>query len=229
MRIQQVVTGIVAGLLSLPAAAPLEAQDLTVGTQNTVNTAPFGFYAQTPPNRYQQVYAAASFPSAILIDAFRLTPISGTDAISPGNYVIRFSTTTRGVDALSETFDANLGVNTQTFHSGLLGGGVRVVGSSPYLFDPALGNLLLDVQVLSQTPPGPPAFTLFAASNDETDAMSRVHQPGQGTGPADADSFGLITTFEYRAATTVPEPSTLVLLGTALVGVALVRTRHARR
>jgi hypothetical protein len=227
MRIHRVVAGSLAALLSLSAAPPIAAQQLTVGTQNTVNTAPFGYYAQTPPNRYQQVYAAASFPSAILIDAFRLVPISGTDAISPGNYVIRFSTTTAAVDALSWTFDNNLGVNTQTFYSGLLGGGVRVVGSAPYLFDPTLGNLLLDVQVLSQTPPA--TFTLFAASDDDTDGMSRVHQPGQGTGPADADSYGLITTFEYRAATTVPEPTTLVLLGTALAGVALVRGRRARR
>jgi hypothetical protein len=69
--------------------------------------------------------------------------------------------------------------------------------------------------------------TQFDADTTVGDAVSRAYTFGSGVNSATADtvdSLGLVTQFTFAA---VPEPSTLLLLGTTIVGsVAYLRYRR---
>jgi hypothetical protein len=98
--------------------------------------------------------------------------------------------------------------------------------STPFLYNPALGNLLMDVVMHSATD-SPPGSSLFAWSQNDPQ-LGRVYN-SSGTGPATAGpNNGLVTRF--TGATTVPDSgATVLLLGAgvaALVGVR--RTLHLR-
>jgi hypothetical protein len=86
----------------------------------------------------------------------------------------------------------------------------------PFIYDPARGNLLLDVENF-----GGGTTTQFGAENVLGDSVSRVvadndvHSPTAFT----VDTLGLVTEF----LTPVPEPSSLAVLGTVIAGFGLFR------
>jgi hypothetical protein len=123
------------------------------------NDYPFGGYEFDPPNRYQQVYAAGAFGTSIFIDAIRFTSsmFSGLDVVG----------------ATGGEHDQPWGVPDPVFHhecarrwtlhrlrlepGGQHGGlllrehiGWMRISGLPFLYDPAFGNLLLDVTGFSQ-------------------------------------------------------------------------------
>lgn len=222
-------------LASLLAAGTAGAQDVTVGgPADHMNGNPFTSYGFQLPNRYQQVYAASSFSEAVFIDAIRfhntLSTANGLPgSIAGGEYLVRFSVTTAAVNGLSTDFDANVTGSSAVFFSGVLtSGGLRIAGDA-FFYDPAHGNLLMDVVVYAQPPVG---FLALDASRSATDGTSRVYSsfppPWTPPFPVVADDFGLVTTFETRASV-VPEPGTVVLLATGLGALALAGTRRRAR
>lgn len=135
-------------------------------------------------NRVQEVYQALQFPSQpILIKELRFrpadAPFGGVFSCTISNIQIHLSTTTAAAGALSTTFANNVGADDTTVYSGALhlssqftgpAGGPKdmdivVTLQTPFLYDPANGNLLLDV--FTRTADGTGAFVqAFGESND---------------------------------------------------------------
>jgi hypothetical protein len=182
--------------------------------------------------RYQQVYTSADFsaltaPSLITAILFRPDAQTGAAFSSTlSNVTIDLSTTSATPSTLSSTFANNVGANNTVVHTGSLSlssaftgpaGGPKAFDivinlSTPFLYDPAAGNLLLDV-----TNFGGGATTQFDAVPVGDAHVNRVwvtNSTSAATGTVDGGSAGLVTEFQFTSA--VPEPSALLLLGTCI-------------
>jgi hypothetical protein len=210
---------LVAGLLAT-TTAPVQAQ--LVGAPATGgNCFPFSCVLGAS-TRYQQVYAASNFagPLTIMgIDFFT----SHAGNLNSGTFNFFLSTTTAPVNGLSTDMATNVGADQQLFGSFVLAGGpspatLSFTGAG-FSYNPALGNLLLDIQITGIT--GGSAY-MQSRNGDAGGAFSRMHDFGSGF-----EDWGLVTEF-HGAQTVVPEPATMLLLGSGLLGLATLRHRRRR-
>ena len=189
------------------------------------NCAPFGCVLGDS-TRYQQVYNSSSFAVPINITGitFFHTVSNDTGVLNGGTYTVRLSTTSKAVNGLDlVTYDNNLGAdNTQVFSGSLPGtvafGGSFTLPSSGFLYDPSMGNLLMDILITGASRTAPNVF-MDARNGTAGTLFSRAtNVVGFGF-----DSFGLVTQFETEAA--VPEPSTAGLLLSGLAAAWALRRR----
>jgi hypothetical protein len=211
------------------------------GTEgNTNNGAPFNIAPFALSSmRYQQVYAADEFSEPLLITAIEFRPDINGAAFSSilSNVQIDLSTSAAAPDALNSIFATNVGADNTTVFSGALNlsstftgpaGGpkafdISIVLSTPFLYDPSLGNLLLDVRNF-----GGGTTTVFDAQFAEGDFSSRVFSSDVSSLSGSTDSLGLVTRFQTAAApTAVPEPASMTLFATGIASL-LVRARRRR-
>jgi hypothetical protein len=193
---------------------------------NGNNNFPFDTLA---PQRYQQVYDASQFAGGGLITQIAFRPdglVGGSFTVTIANIQIDLSTTSAAPDALSNTFASNVGPNDTVVFNGALNlssldsgpsGGPKAFDiiinlTTPFFYNPASGNLLLDVRNNSGLPSG--AAGGFDSENLVADSVSRVLGDLTNATASVRDTEGLITQF-----TIVPEPDTLVPLA---VGLALL-------
>lgn len=172
------------------------------------------------PIRYQQVFAAAQFSrlrtGGGLINriAFRGhgpgIPFSGTIP----QLQVNLSTASKAPDGLSSTFAENVGADDTQVFSGPLQAAVTFNGDPtnfeivitfvmPFYYDPAKGNLLLDVRNLAGGTQVPPSDQEIDGTIASGDSVSRVYNygdvnaagAGQTGGVDEKDTYGLITRF----------------------------------
>jgi hypothetical protein len=127
---------------------------------DTGNCFPFGCaYSGT----YQQVYTSTAFSGAITItglEFFNTQLNTGATAMNAGTWTIDLSTTSANWNTLSSTFASNIGTGDTTVFSGNLsqpwafGDTLTINFSTPFTYNPAAGNLLMDVNVSGATDSG---------------------------------------------------------------------------
>lgn len=218
--------------------------DLTVTQGDTGNL--FPLFSQKPI-RYQQVFEKAQFSrfatGGEMIDsiAFR--------AHSPGkpftgavqNLEVRLSTTPKTPDALNSTFAANVGRDETLVFSGPLSVtannsstpetantfDILVRFTTPFRFDPAAGNLLIDVRNTEGGTQEPPLDQEIDATKAAGDSVSRVFNYGDANatsagktgGVAENDTLGLVTQFGTTA-NPGPSPSPTPMPNTRLANIS---------
>lgn len=192
---------------------PNEVENVEGGTNNG-----FPFHIANfslPSQRYQQVYGADDFAALsgpVLITEIRFRPDGTTGnafASVLADVQINLSTTTMGPDGLSATFADNIGPDETVVHSGPLalsssdtGPGPRdfdivIELQTPFLYDPAAGDLLMDVRNFEG------GLTTQFDAHFEIDDTSRAttNVASSGTGHVNSptasvvDSIGLVTKF----------------------------------
>lgn len=211
---------------------------------DTNNGFPFNIAAfnNTSSQRYQQVYSSTQFGSGpILITGIDFRPDASFGAAFSStlpNISIDLSTTAAAVGGLSLTFASNIGSNDtvelpsgplslSSADTGPVGGpknfDIAINFTTPFLYDPSKGNLLLEV-----VNSGGGSTTPFDADGT-SNVVSRIWANDASSATAtDFDSQGLVTQFVFRSTTAVPEPGLPVLCGIALGAIALNR-RLARK
>lgn len=138
---------------------------------NAQSPTPFDYYGSAG-SRVQQIYASSFFPGTELVTGFSFRAYPGAapsfffgNSVDISDTVIQLSTTTAGADESwslpSATFADNLGADATTVYSGSLDLTTAATGvgaqpfdytvsfSTPFLYDPADGNLLVDVLIPS--------------------------------------------------------------------------------
>jgi hypothetical protein len=194
---------------------------ITVGAPaDAINGDPFaGPLPGFAGTRYQQAYASTDFPGPMAITSisfFNHSPFEGPLPVA--TYMIFLSTITSGIDTLSNTsFDANDGPDNTLFAFGDLGGLAPpqlVFAGRPFDYNPATGNLLMDIQLSNEGASGGAFYD--ARSGTATGVFSRYQNFSAGT-----HGFGLVTQFTF---TSVPEPCMIALLIGGMGGLIVARS-----
>jgi hypothetical protein len=226
MNLKSALIGAVA-LLALPSAA----NALVIGSPDAGNCYPFmcndSGSSVGQSFHYQQVYDGSLFGGGAVqfdtITFFADDGVSGT--VLNGNYVISFSSTT---DAVGSGYPVTNVANTASFYTGNLGGAIGAsfsVTGANYVFNPANGNLLMDIIVSNQD----------NVSNGTGNSYNKADYTGiqtsravdAGAGGIYSGGGGLVT--EFNTSPAVPEPASwaLMIAGFGMLGTAMRRRRTA--
>jgi hypothetical protein len=209
------------------------ADSVTIGSANGLQPSgscmPFGC---KDVDRYQQVYSAAFFSGPFDISAFSfLNDFLQTDEsnIDRAFYDLRLGTTARPVNGLSSDFDTNMSGAAQLAFAGPLAGQVNHPGrltftlASSFLYNPALGNLLVDVRKTGGVLVGDGGVYLDLNTEQPNATSSIFNFEGQIV-----SGGGLVTAFEGQAVPPVPEPATIGLIGVGLLAAWRAKQRRIR-
>jgi hypothetical protein len=192
-----------------PAVNPIT---FTIGSPDSASRYPIGLEPGVDgtsfPNFaaggvYQQVYDKSAFAGPITITqlAFASSPAFNTAAgTAEYNFDIAMYATNAGPNGLSTDLAANRGTHFAPVFSGPVVANLTasnqfdlVIDITPYTYDPAHGNLLLELTM--NAPPqyiGSPTLYFRAGSDPRS---SRAANPANVPGGAFTDSFGLLTRF----------------------------------
>ncbi len=170
-------------LYALFFTATSRAGTIVTGGVSGGNDRPFGFQKSLTaayPGRYQQIYRAGFFPGVTWITQIAFREYQGLgDADATYTLSIGLGVTARTVAApgtgfasgaatvFNGTASAHITASTQDFD-------LTFTLDTPFLYDPARGNLLLDIAMVSATKtPSGNTYGYFAYSSD-TDNIARI-------------------------------------------------------
>jgi hypothetical protein len=197
---------------------------------------PFVVYNnQAPSVRYQQVYQNADFlpfvSGPVQITELTFSSGGGTFNANLANVQIDLSTTAKQPDGLSTTFSQNVGGDDLTVFSGpmhLVGTmdtyGVHIPLQRSFPYNPAVGNLLVDVRNFQTLPVSTFVFG-FLTSGKLGDSTSIALAADVNSPTALLGTAGLLTEFTVVS---VPEPSSTLLLLGGMIPLGLACRRRAR-
>lgn len=187
--------------------------DLTAGNCIPLLCNTTDFYLNVPFSNvdYQQVYAASAFagPTSISSLTFYYAPWrGGSSLVIQGTYSVYLSTTSAVVNALDGVNLANNRGGDWTFFGTFSAGSETNpqfdISGTPFSYDPANGNLLVEI---------------FGLGQIVTGNVQGVN------GYAQVDTDGIVMSRAVEYTTVVSEPSGLLLLGGGLVCLAGIGRR----
>lgn len=228
---QKALAGLFLTGFLLLGASLSQAQVITIGTGGSANAFPFGNYQ----GEYQQVYASTAFSAPIAITQIAF---SSANVAAPGSYsftgTIGLGTTAATPSAPGSSYAANkrsdfLTVFNSTQNATLTASGTTfdlVFNVTPFVYDPSVGNLLLDVVTSSITNGG---GSFFTASNQGTDLLvGRVYNSGGTGNPIAEANGGLRTRFSSTPISAAPEPGSAALLLPTMAFTAIILRRRKK-
>jgi hypothetical protein len=195
---------------------------------------PFGFLTS---GTFQQVYSAGLFNGAITIgslDYYNTQYGSNIKELVFGPVTISLSTTAANWNTLSKDLASNVGSNNTEVFSGVIDepwsfpDTLTINFNEPFTYIPADGNLLITMDVLNS----PGSGLNFDVSPDYFDLPPFPQVIGMSMGYDGNLTYlnygsGLVTGFGTESP--IPEPSSLVLLGSGLLSAAGVIGRRLKR
>jgi hypothetical protein len=207
----------------------------------------------TGGSRVQQLFESIYFgkePLTISSISFRAYNNPARDEVrgsfNASEVNVQLSTTQAGDESssgqrLSTSFATNIGSDVQTVFSGPLSLSSDTVTKAdgtnefdytinfkaPFYYDPSQGNLLLDVNVPANAMAVGSPRLLFDSVNVAGDGIASIINRNNGAATTGLYSTsGAIASFQTQASV-IPEPSSLSIVGAALIGLALIRGRRS--
>jgi hypothetical protein len=163
---------------------------------------------------YQQVYAKSAFSGPVTITkiAFASHELTSNPGLANYNLNLSLGATAASPNALSTNLAANRGPQLLQVFSGPLNANITdgtqfdvFIDITPFNYDPANGNLLLEINFNSPVQFSGGSLLYFRAGADSR--TSRAANPAGVAGGAFTDNFGLLTRF--TTSTTSPAQVTL--------------------
>lgn len=241
--ISRVLIAACAVLGLLPASA--SAVTITVAPSLETGYGDVFLGAGTLTGHFQQVYASDAFGTSgpLSITELRFRPrMANAFSISLSNVGVSLATTPIAPGGLSGTMASNLGGGASAVYSGALA--LSSLGTSgtpandfdvvvglqtPFVYDPANGNLLLDWQSLGTVATDGGFVNFDALYTEGGDPFSGMLAPNAGDSLGSTLAGGLVTQFEANSVVeggVIPEPTGFLLFACGSLLVLAPRRRR---